>query len=100
MGARARRTLPTIWVHRWSLSLVSCHSARGSGGQAVVMPGSYRNRRETAHRFALTSLSDAAKLRPRNAWGQVAEWLKAHAWRACLLLARSDPLDFASVVLP
>src|SRR5688500_9897651 len=32
---------------------------------------------------ALTGPGVAAKLRPRNESGQVAEWLKAHAWRAC-----------------
>ena len=40
---------------------------------------------------ALTALSGvAAKLRPRNESGQVAEWLKAHAWRACSTLKRLE----------
>ncbi len=47
---------------------------------------------------ALTDPRPPAKLRPRNESGQVAEWLKAHAWRACLLRPRSDPTGFVSGV--
>src|SRR5579872_2229482 len=28
------RVLPTIWVHRWSVSQVASHSANGSGGHS------------------------------------------------------------------
>ena len=36
----------------------------------------------------MTSLFEAAKLPPGNDSGQVAEWLKAHAWKACIRLKR------------
>src|SRR6185437_12005808 len=34
-GARANRTLPTIWVHMCRVAQVAPHSASGSGGQGV-----------------------------------------------------------------
>jgi hypothetical protein len=30
----ASRILPTIWVHKWSVALVSVHASSGSGGHA------------------------------------------------------------------
>jgi hypothetical protein len=32
-GVRASRVLPTIWVHRWTVSRVACHCSRGRLGQ-------------------------------------------------------------------
>src|SRR5690348_15103411 len=44
--------------------------------------------------LTLTPLRRSARLPPRNGSGQVAEWLKAHAWRACIRqkrIAGSNP---------
>ena len=44
------------------------------------------------HGFILTLifLSQTAKLPPGNDSGQVAEWLKAHAWKACVRQKRTE----------
>ncbi len=36
MGSSSRRTLPTIWVHRWKVSRVSWDSDNESTGQFVA----------------------------------------------------------------
>ena len=41
-------------------------------------------------RLTLIFLSRAAKLPPGNDSGQVAEWLKAHAWKACVRQKRTE----------
>src|SRR5829696_1798492 len=38
-GSRARRTLPTTWVHMWRVSRVSAHVASVNSGQGLGAPG-------------------------------------------------------------
>jgi hypothetical protein len=65
------------------ITLAYCAPVRGSAfaipGSSLLTAGPLSGLRLTA----LTGSNRPAKLPPRNASGQVAEWLKAHAWRAC-----------------
>src|ERR1700722_6642648 len=36
-GSRASRVLPTIWVHRCTVSRVGCHGSSGREGQLIVI---------------------------------------------------------------
>src|SRR6266508_2761986 len=37
-GVSSMRTLPTIWVHMWSVSRVSFHSSTTNSGQMFIPP--------------------------------------------------------------
>ena len=65
----------------------------GQNSPSATDGGPDRSRDESvAHwcRLTLNFLSETAKLPPGNDSGQVAEWLKAHAWRACIRLKRIE----------
>src|SRR3989442_557433 len=73
MGSRARRTLPTIWVHMWTVSRVSCHADMVSSGHAspaapLTRPPSVR-RGIVGHQREHPVL---AALAPQDRWPQVA----------------------------
>src|SRR5262245_58815713 len=78
-------------------------SRRAHWRSRVSRPPSRGSWSREAVRVALTVPRQSARLRPRNVSGQVAEWLKAHAWRACIRqkrIAGSNPALSALIQHP
>src|SRR4051812_7728369 len=67
-GVRARRTLPTICVHRCSVAYVSCQASSGSAGHGVVsdMAGVLRTRPRRSRSRLRRGHSERQRLRVRE----------------------------------